>query len=223
MKIIVEDVRVDLESQLTEAFPGISLLAFKLAGLNLRIGDSRVEQLVDEVLAEAKRSYALEGLKDVPVFRAYRDFFWRIGIDPTKMRPSSEALVRRILLGRGFPRINPLVDIYNLASVETGVTMAAYDFDKVRGGLRLTWSKPGERFLGIGMEREITLTGREVVLRDETSILSVYPYRDSEHSKTDIDTSSAIVVACGVPGVEPSRLILARNTVLRFVEIVWGR
>lgn len=205
---------------MAESFPGLSLLAFKVAGLTLSLRNSRVERLIGEVLEEIWRSYSLEGLKDATVFRAYRDFFWRIGIDPTKMRPSSEALVRRILQGKEFPRINLLVNLYNLASAKTGVTMAAYDCSKVHGSLSLTWSRPGEKFLGIGMNKEITLTGREVVLRDEVSILSIYPYRDSEHSKVSVETSAAIVVACGVPGVDYSTLALARDTLLEYVRLV---
>ncbi|MEM2898724.1 MAG: phenylalanine--tRNA ligase beta subunit-related protein [Nitrososphaerota archaeon] len=219
----VEEVCISVEQSLAESFPGLSALGFRLDGLELSRGDSRLERLVGEVVNEIRRSYNLETLKDVPIFRAYRDFFWRIGIDPTKMRPSSEALVRRILLGREFPRINPLVDIYNLASAKTGVTMASYDSSKVRGGLSLTWSRAGERFRGIGMDREIILQGREVVLRDESSILSIYPYRDSDHSKTESQTKSAIVIVCGVPGIEASTLEQAKETVLRYVALALER
>ncbi len=218
----VEDVHVRVEPSLAGSFPGISVLAFRLGGLDLSRGGGRVERLIEEVVGEVRGSYSLETLKDVPIFRAYRDFFWRIGIDPTKMRPSSEALVRRILLGREFPRINPLVDLYNLASAKTGVTMAAYDVSKVFGQLSLTWSRRGERFRGIGMEKELILEGREVVLRDEAAVLSIYPYRDSEHSKTDNTTKSAIVVICGVPGVEHSTLAQAKEIVLQYVKAGLG-
>ncbi len=63
----------------------------------------------------------LEGLKDEPIFRTYRDFFWTMGVDPTKVRPAAEALIRRILVGRSMPRINTVVDAYNLASMTTHI------------------------------------------------------------------------------------------------------
>ena len=81
-----------------------------------------IERLMDEI----KAKYTLEKLREDPVVRAYRDFYWRIGIDPTKTRPSSEALVRRILRGR-FPRINPVVDAGNIASARTMVPIGLYD------------------------------------------------------------------------------------------------
>ena len=53
-----------------------------------------------------RKNYSLDGLKDEENIRAYRDFFWKLGIDPTKIRPAAEALIRRILGGKEIPRIN---------------------------------------------------------------------------------------------------------------------
>jgi len=220
--MIVEEVIVHIDPALATSFPGLSLLAFSVEGLDLRRGDPRVNAIVNQVVSEVRGRYTLQGLKDVPIFKAYRNFYWRIGIDPTKMRPSSEALVRRVLAGRVFPRINPLVDLYNLASARTGVTMAAYDSERIQGRLSLSWARPGERFRGIGMEKEAILTGREVVLRDESSVLSIYPYRDSDHSKITIETVSAVVVACGVPGIDYPLLVAARDTFIGFLQMVYG-
>ncbi|MDJ0274308.1 MAG: phenylalanine--tRNA ligase beta subunit-related protein [Nitrososphaerota archaeon] len=167
----------------------------------------------EEVYAEVRRRYTLDSVKDDPVFRAYRDFYWRIGIDPTKTRPSSEALVRRILLGKGLPSINPLVDVCNLVSALTGVTFSAFDLDRVSGNVRLTWSRHGERFLGIGTG-EVELTGREVVLRDVLGPISIYPYRDSERTKTTPETRNVLLVLCGVPGIPLHKLIEAERMML---------
>lgn len=144
--MIVEDVDLNIDPRLFLDFPGLCAVAFRVKDLDLTRGGEGVEVLIRQVIEEVKSRYTLDGLKDAPVFRAYRDFFWQIGIDPTKMRPSSEALIRRILMGKEFPRINILVDLYNLASAKTGATIAAYDDSKIHGALSLTWSKAGERF-----------------------------------------------------------------------------
>lgn len=70
------------------------------------------------------------------------------------------------------------------------------------------------------MDREILLRGNEVVLRDEASILSIYPYRDSDHSKTDSHTRSATIVVCGVPGVDVSLLREAKEMLLEYLSQV---
>ncbi|MEM4590638.1 MAG: phenylalanine--tRNA ligase beta subunit-related protein [Nitrososphaerota archaeon] len=221
--MIAEDVPLEIDADLQSCFPGLYALAFRVKNLDFGLGEAGVEELIKRVTEEIRLRYTLEGLKDVPVFRAYRDFFWKIGIDPTKMRPSSEALVRRVLMGREFPRINLLVDLYNLASMKTGITMAAYDDAKIEGRLKLSWGVAGERFRGIGMDKEIFLKGNEVVLRDDSSVLSIYPYRDSDHSKTDNNTRSATIMACGVPGIDIYLLREAKETLIEYLSLVLDR
>jgi DNA/RNA-binding domain of Phe-tRNA-synthetase-like protein len=216
----VRRLEVFVESGLREKFPDFPAMAVWMSGLDNSRYAGDLEGLEANVYGEIRRRYSLEELKDVAVFRAYRDFFWRLGIDPTKLRPSSEALVRRILMGKPLPRINPLVDAYNLASALTGITMAAYDASKVRGELRLTWARRGESFKAIGRSDVMILTGSEVVLRDDASILSIYPYRDSEHTKTERSTREAILVTCGVPGIDVELLREAEEAAVRFIELL---
>ncbi len=216
----VRRLGVFVEPGLREKFHDIPAMVVWIAGFDNSRYAGDLEGLEATVYEEIRRRYSLEGLKDVAVFRAYRDFFWRLGIDPTKLRPSSEALVRRILMGKSLPRINPLVDAYNLASALTGITMAAYDASKVRGELRLTWARRGEAFKAIGRSDVMMLTGSEVVLRDDASILSIYPYRDSEHSKTERITREAILVTCGVPGIDVELLREAEEAAVRFIELL---
>jgi DNA/RNA-binding domain of Phe-tRNA-synthetase-like protein len=209
----VEQYRIELDEEVRRKFD-VPLRSVKLKGIDMsaiRTDDSFREA----VYAELRKRYTLDSVKDNPIFRAYRDFYWRIGIDPTKVRPSSEALVRRILQGKGLPSINPLVDIFNLVSALTGITFSAFDLDRIVGTVRMTWSRAGERFVGIGTG-EIELAGRELVLRDDSGPISIYPYRDSERTKTSLETRNVLLVLCGVPGVpfhmllETERMMLER-------------
>lgn len=207
-----------VDPELSSRFPGIEVLGVLLRGLRVREWSEEVEEAKKAIYEYVRKKYSLETLKDVPAFRAYRDFFWRIGIDPTKMRPSSEALVRRILLGKELPRINTLVDAYNIASIESEITMAAFDASKITGKISVNYSSPDEEFLGIGMDHPLTLNGGEVVIRDESRILSIYPYRDSEHSKVSLDTVDSVLLVCGVPGIPRSKLEEALEIAVRYVQ-----
>ncbi|MBI4416311.1 MAG: hypothetical protein HY557_04950 [Euryarchaeota archaeon] len=153
-----------------------------------------------------RQTYALETVKDEPRLRAYRDFFWRVGIDPTKVRPAAEALLRRVLQGKPLPRINALVDAYNLASIETRIALAAFDLAKLRGDLRMRRARAGEPFLGIGMEAPTLLMGREVVVEDDERLVAIYPYRDADASKVTPGTRDVLFLVCGVPGIPPDAL-----------------
>lgn len=196
----------------------IPVRAVTLRGVDVGSRPEVSAEFESRVYEEVRRRHTLESVKSDPVFRAYRDFYWRIGIDPTKVRPSSEALVRRILQNRPIPKINPLVDVCNLVSALTGTTFSVFDFRKLSGRLALTWSREGEEFLGIGFSVPERLTGKEVVMRDELGVVSVYPYRDSERTKTDRSTVDALIVLCGVPGISPTKLLETERVLLESIE-----
>ena len=205
---------------LAAEFPGLEALAFDVTGLRVKPTDDVGAALIEERVTGYRRTYALETLKDEPRLRAYRDFFWRVGVDPTKVRPAAEALLRRVIQGKPFPRINALVDAYNLASAETRIALAAFDIANLRGDLRMRRSRPGETFLGIGMEAPVTLTGVEVVCEDADRLVAIYPYRDAEASKVTPATRDVRFLVCGVPGISHEALreaaAVAANTVIRF-------
>lgn len=172
------------------------------------------ERLVEEV----RSMYTLESLREHPVVRAYRDFMWRLGIDPTKTRPSSEALVRRLLRRGRFPHINNVVDSGNFASVETLVPIGLYDMDRLAPPLTLRYARRGERFNPIGGEQE-ELGGGEVVLADaDGRVLHIYPHRDSRETMIRGDTRRVLVVSAGVPGITRSLLMEAARLAASYIE-----
>jgi DNA/RNA-binding domain of Phe-tRNA-synthetase-like protein len=190
----------------------------------VNVGSSSADLQVfkEEVLLEVKQKYSLESLKDVAVFRAYRDFFWRIGIDPTKIRPAAEALIRRILAGKPIPMINNVVDSYNLASIKTEVALAAFNRDELRGSLLMRAALKGERFLGIGMSEPMELNGGEIVISDQEKLVAVYPYRDAEKSKVSGTTRNLLILVCGVPGIDEKLLGDAGKVALDLVTKFCG-
>src|SRR3989454_8279574 len=205
---------------LAAEFSGLEALVFDVTGLRVKPTDDVGAAFIEERVTGYRRTYALETLKDEPRLRAYRDFFWRVGVDPTKVRPAAEALLRRVIQGKPFPRINALVDGYNLASAETRIALAAFDIANLRGDLRMRRSRPGETFLGIGMEAPVTLTGVEVVCEDADRLVAIYPYRDADASKVTPATRDVRFLVCGVPGISHEALreaaAVAANTVIGF-------
>ncbi|MBN1762405.1 MAG: hypothetical protein JW878_04920 [Methanomicrobia archaeon] len=134
---------------------------------------SDISKEVASVEAELRSSYSIDEIKDVRMIRLQRDFFWHMGVDPTKVRPASEALLRRIVLNKGLPRVSPIVDAYNLASVKTLLTFSAFDLARIDPPLSVRFSRAGEEVVLIGPRRE-KLTGKELVLTDSAKVLRVY-------------------------------------------------
>ena len=89
-----------------------------------------------------------------------RALYKRFGIDPTRVRPSSEALLRRLKRGEPLPRVNSLVDVANALSVQLQVPVGLYDLDKVKGEeLAIRLGAEGESYTGIGKEK-VNVAGR---------------------------------------------------------------
>ncbi|MDA4112879.1 MAG: phenylalanine--tRNA ligase beta subunit-related protein [Thaumarchaeota archaeon] len=212
---------MEIAPGLRSAFPGLRVVELKLTGLTVRSSDPALESFKLEVQERVRRRTAsLQEVKDQPIFRAYRDFFWRVGIDPTKTRPAGEALTRRILGGRDLPLVNTLVDAYNLVSVETSMAIAAFDTAKVReDALTMRKAMSGEPFHGVGMASADSLSGVEVVIEDRDSqrLIAVYPYRDSDDSKITESTTDVLFMMCGVPGIDDATLETTRRLTEEYV------
>jgi DNA/RNA-binding domain of Phe-tRNA-synthetase-like protein len=211
-----------LDPGLGSKFPGLSARITNIRGIEIAARSSELEVFKKQVFEEAAGKWNVEELKNNQVFRAYRDFFWKVKVDPTKTRPAAEALLRRILRGNPLPTINTLVDAYNLASVATSIPFGAFDLDRMRGGPVMREARAGEEFLGIGMERLITLGGGEAVIEDDERLIAVYPYRDADYSKVTTSTRNLLLMTCGVPGVGDETLSLAEAICIGYIKRFCG-
>ena len=209
---------MEIHTEILATFPGLSVAEGDVGPLAIREQNPALDALKDEIVRLVRERYTLERVKDEPLFRAYRDFFWKVGVDPTKTRPASEALVRRILAGKTLPAINTAVDAYNLASVRTGIPIAAFDADTLSGDLTMRFAEEGEEFLGIGMAAPVTLHTNQVILADEDAIVAVYPYRDSDATKITLATTTVHIVACGVPGIEREKVSSAYELAVAYLR-----
>jgi DNA/RNA-binding domain of Phe-tRNA-synthetase-like protein len=198
-------------------FPGLQVLTCEILGVKIERRSAELEKFAENLMEQVRQKYSLESLKDFPTFRAYRDFFWKAGIDPTKNRPAAEALIRRILGGKALPQINTLVDAYNLASVKTEIPLAAFDMEKLKGDLVMRFAEKGEEFMGIGMEKPMSLQGGEIVISDAEKLVAIYPHRDAENTKITMTTKNVLLLVCGVPGISEEALRNAAQVATEYI------
>jgi len=211
-----------VEAELCAKFPGLSARVVRIRGVEVKRSDPELEEFKAEVIRRARERWTLDQLREHPLFRAYRDFFWRIGVDPTKIRPAAEALIRRVLRGRPPPRINTLVDAYNAASIDTAVALGAFDMDGLAGELVMREAVEGEEFLGIGMDDPVVLRGGEAVVADEEKLIAVYPYRDAEACKVTEGTVNVLMLVCGVPNIGEATLERTGRIAVEYVTRFCG-
>jgi len=206
-----------IDSELKTAFPDLTVLTLHINGVQIQKRGAELEKFKVTVTEQVRNEYDLETVKDHPTFRAYRDFFWSIKIDPTKIRPAAEALIRRILAGKTLPCINTLVDAYNLASIKTRIALATFDTDKLEGDLLMRFAEEGEQFSGIGMDKPLILRGGEIVVSDKEKLVAIYPYRDADNTKVTEKTKNILIVVCGVPRIPRQELEKASDVALEYV------
>jgi DNA/RNA-binding domain of Phe-tRNA-synthetase-like protein len=211
-----------IDSKLKTRFPDLNVLTFHIEGVHVQKRDSELEKFKVEVMRQVRDDYSLDSVKDQPTFRAYRDFFWSIKIDPTKIRPAAEALIRRILAGKTLPCINTLVDVYNLASIKSRIALATFDADQLEGDLLMRFAEEGEQFYGIGMEKPLILKGGEIVISDKEKLVAVYPYRDADNTKVTDKTENITVVVCGVPSIPKQDLENAYQVTVEYIKRFCG-
>lgn len=121
-----------------------------------------------------------------------RAMYKRLGLDPTKVRPSSEALLRRVKKGEPLPRVNSLVDICNWCSVETQLPFGLYDYDRIEGPtVALRVGETGEGYDGIRKDR-VNVDGR-MTLADRRGPFG-NPTSDSARTMVTLETTRVLFV-----------------------------
>ena len=155
-----------------------------LEGASVVEGDPRL----DGPLAQAEAAVRVNPPEDMA---AVRTMYKRVGIDPTKRRPSSEALLRRVRKGDCLPRINSMVDVCNWCSLELQLPYGLYDAAHIEGDVVLRLGVEGESYPGIRKD-DVHVAGR-IKLSDSLGPFG-NPTSDSARTMVTTKTRRALVV-----------------------------
>lgn len=179
----------------------LRLGVFVLDDVRVRERDSALDAEVDGTCSELRSRHAGVSSGSVPGVEDARSLYKALGIDPTKTRPSSEALLRRALKGEALYRINTLVDALNLASLRTQLPFGLYDLARIRPPVLLRQGGPGEGYEGI-RKGPVNLEGRPVLVDAVGSFGN--PTSDSARTCISLETTQALVV-CYAPASASDR------------------
>lgn len=153
--------------------------------------------------------------------QAVRAMYRRVGLDPTKTRPSSEALLRRVRKGDRLPRINTLVDVCNWCSLEFQLPYGLYDVDAIQPPVTLRRGHEGESYPGI--RKDSVHVGGRLTLADAAGPFG-NPTSDSARTMVTTATRAVLAVIFAPAATPPARLedVLA-TTSARVLEFARGR
>ena len=151
---------------------------------------------------------------------AVRTMYKRVGLDPTKTRPSSEALLRRVRKGDTLPRINSMVDVCNWCSLEFQLPYGLYDADKIDGDVELRLGRAGESYAGI--RKDDVHVEHRITLADSSGPFG-NPTSDSARTMVTTATTRALLVVFAPREVDEQRLSHVLDvTAARMAEFTGG-
>jgi DNA/RNA-binding domain of Phe-tRNA-synthetase-like protein len=176
------------------------------------------EHRLDPLLAEAEAKVRISPPAESA---AVRTMYKKVGIDPTKTRPSNEALLRRVRKGDAIPRINSAVDIVNWCSLEFQLPYGLYDAAKIHGTVMMRRGAEGEKYAGIRKD-DVNVGGRITVADDQGPFGN--PTSDSARTMvTPATTELLVVVYAPVEIPRPQLERVADVTAQRMQQILGGR
>ncbi|MBN1997742.1 hypothetical protein JW935_09330 [candidate division KSB1 bacterium] len=180
----------------------------------------RAFERLQQCAADYHNRYQGTNISRVPGVQHARSFFRAIGIDPTKRRPSSEALLNRALKQKELYSVNSLVDTGNWCSLDFLLPICVYDADKIRGDVSLRLGQAGESYLALN-NFEANLEGR-FLLADTLGPFGS-PITDSQRTAVNRDTRAAFLLIFAPADYETEQLKIQTETFLtRTVEMCGG-
>lgn len=191
-------IHVSISEEIAKACPDLHVAVVECDVVNT-VSDEQLWKEITEVETYIRTTCKLEDINKFPPIQATRQAYKRLGKDPNRYRPSAEALRRRILRELPLYKIDTLVDIINLLSIQSGYSIGGFDAGKIDGNLVLGVGREGEIYHGIG-RGELNIAGLPVYRDNQGGVGT--PTSDEERTKIDMNTGKLLMIINGYSGKE---------------------
>jgi len=142
-------MQITKSSQINTSLPSLRL-GHLLAEVKVAPSAPPLLQLIQEQSILMQSQMQMTDIHSIATIQATRDAYKTLGKEPSRYRPSAEALTRRILQGKGLYQVNNLVDLLNLVSITTGFSIGGYDYSKIKGAVEIGVGQADEPYTAIG-------------------------------------------------------------------------
>lgn len=191
-------IHVSISEEIAKACPDLHVAVVECDVVNT-VSDEQLWKEITEVETHIRTTCKLEDINKFPPIQATWQAYKRLGKDPNRYRPSAEALRRRILRELPLYKIDTLVDIINLLSIQSGYSIGGFDAGKIDGDLVLGVGREGEIYHGIG-RGELNIAGLPVYRDNQGGVGT--PTSDEERTKIDMNTGKLLMIINGYSGKE---------------------
>ena len=185
---------VTIDKELFRVYPEIRLGLLRFHADVKAPDDHFWEYMNTEVLPQVRSRIEGKEWSEIPGIKGSRSAYKAFGRNPGRYRVSSEALIRRVRRGDELYHINSVVDVNNLISVKSGLSVGSYDLGQVHGTIRLRKAEHGEGYPGIG--KDFLDMENMLVLADDIGIFGSSMSDSTRAMVTDSAKDILVVIYC---------------------------
>lgn len=183
-----------IQKELFEILPDLTIGMVVARDLDNTHPSNEIEDFLTQSVEEMKKNFIGDKAQEHPRIKPWRTAFSKLGISGSKFPSSIESMARRVLKGDPFPRINPLVDLYNSVSLRYVVPMGGHDLDTIVGNIHLKFAEGWEPFTPMGGGETVLVPKGELVYRDDREVLTRnWVWRQCEKDKATEKTKNIFI------------------------------
>ena len=211
-----------IEEKVFEILPTACFGVVVARGLDNRSQDPQPQVLLQQSIAAIEEKFAAAKAKESPEIAPYREAFQKLGMNPNKFMSSIEAIATRIEKKKGFPSINPVVDLGNAMSIKYLLPMGAHDIDAASGDIQVRFSRQGDQFTPFGeTAAEILEAGELIYSAGERVKTRRWIWRQSEEGKVTQDSQNVFFPIDGFSDHNLNRVIAARDELAELLVMLF--
>ena len=202
---------------------GLKAVCFVIEGVRNQRTNPEFEKLKTHTLAQVSKDLSSEAIQTDPILNGFRALHDAIGRSNRKNVASPESLLKLVLQTGGLPQVNLLVDIYNLVSVKTRLSLGAHDLRAISGNVQLRLTDGSETFWPMGSDKpKIVSPGEYAYIDDAHNVLCRLEVRQCERTKISLDTTDGFFIVQGNARTEDTCLRHAANELLTLIKRFCG-
>jgi DNA/RNA-binding domain of Phe-tRNA-synthetase-like protein len=216
-------MRFMVDSALFEHFPGLVIGVVVARGLHTPADPGMVEKMLAAAEEDMRAEWQDRPAQEHPRIAPWREAFRTMGLSANKMHSSIEALARRVLGGKGAPRVLPLVDFYNAVSLRHRIPMGGHDLDTLEGDIRLGYTAGNEPFQAMFSDEVEQVASGEVAYLDTAEVLTRHwVWRQSHKDRMRPESADVFVPVDGLGEVGEGVVRLAVQEAERGLATLFG-
>ena len=202
---------------------GLKAVCFVIEGVRNQHAHPEFEKFKAQALAQVIKNFSSEAIQADPILSGFRALHDAIGRSNRKNVASPESLLKLILQTEGLPQVNLLVDIYNLVSVKTRLSLGAHDLSAINGNVQLRLTDGSETFWPMGSDKpKVVSPGEYAYIDDAHNVLCRLEVRQCERTKISLNTTDGFFIVQGNARTAETYLHEATSELLALIKRFCG-